>query len=182
MDTSTIIGIVVGVVVVLLLVALISSFAGKRRKQQHKVQAEELRGEAAGRTTHVQDAQLKAQAAEADAQRSRAAAERAEAAAAEARQGADVERAVHEDKVREADRIDPDVDHQADDYRPAPAGSPGHDGQAPVADVNQVPDTRPAAQEPPFDPELDTGRETGRETGPTTGPTTEPPTDGAHRA
>ena len=29
-----------------------------------------------------------------------------------------MERATHEDQIREADRIDPDVDHRSDDYVP----------------------------------------------------------------
>ncbi len=150
MNTSTIIWIIV-IVVVVLLIAALASFASTKRKERQRVQAEELRGEAAGNTASIQDTQLQAEAAEAEAQRMRAEAERAAANAAEARQGADVERAQHEDKVRTADRIDPDVDHTADDYRPAPLGTPEQD-QPPVSDINQAP--------PPADPQ-----------GPGTGPT-----------
>ncbi len=40
------------------------------------------------------------------------------ARADEVRKEADMDRARQEDTLREADRIDPDVDHRADDYSP----------------------------------------------------------------
>ena len=61
---------------------------------------------------------VQAQEAEARAQQARAQAERAEAEAHEARTVHQVEEAEHEDRIREADRIDPQVDHKADDYSP----------------------------------------------------------------
>ena len=61
-----------------------------------------------------------AQEAEARAQQARAQAERAEAEAHEARTVHQVEEAEHEDRIREADRIDPQVDHKADDYERPP--------------------------------------------------------------
>lgn len=202
MDTSTIIWIIVAVVVVLLLLGLFASIAGRKRKEWRREQAEGIRSEAAGKTGAVQDAQLKAQAAEADAQRRRAEAERAEASAAEARQGAEVERAEYEDKVRTADRLDPDVDHKASDYEPQPLGEPGHDGQTPVAEVNEAsgqqpssatapePDGETQAEQPPLDRDYDTRVPADPATPddpPSTDPADplaprEPPADGAHRA
>jgi hypothetical protein len=184
MDTSTIVWIIVAVVVVLLVLALLASVLGKRRKEQARLRAEELRREAVGRAPVVQDAQLQAQQAEAEAQRKRAEAERAEAEAAEARQGADVEHARHEDQIRTADRIDPDVDHKADDYAPRPVGEPGHEGQPPVGEANQAPGreatpptggaTPVRSDQPPVDPDYDTRVPDD--------PQEEPPASPTHRA
>ena len=159
MDTSTIIWIIVIVVIVLILLGLLASMMGKRRKERDRGRAEEIRTEATGRAASAQDSQLQAQQAEAEAERKRIEAERAATQAAEARQGADVERARHEDQIREADRLDPDVDHKAADYEPRPLGESDHqpprDGRAPVSpeeSVNPpVADTNTAAGER-FDP------------------------------
>jgi len=172
MSTSTIIWIIVIVIVVLLALALLASIAGKKRKERDRLRAEELRTEATGKARSVQDSQLQAQEAEADAQRKRAEAERAAAQAADARQGSEVARAEHEDKIRTADRVDPDVDHKADDYEPRPLGEPGHDDQPPVDpdhDTRAADDPRrtdhPSSSDPsdPLAPR-------------------EPPADGTHRA
>ena len=66
----------------------------------------------------MQQEELKAREAELEAERKRLEAERAEAEAERARQGHLQEHAKIEDQVREADRVDPDVDHRSPDYVP----------------------------------------------------------------
>lgn len=173
MDTSTIIWIIVVVVLVLLVVGLLAWVADKKRKERARLHAEELRGEASARTGTVQDSQLRAQEAEAEAERKRIEAQRADAAAAQARQGAQVEQATHEDKIREADRVDPDVDHKSTDYEPrAGVKAPGQADQPPVdPDYDRVPeDPNRADVRPSTDPAADPGA------------LNEPPPDGSHRA
>ncbi len=62
------------------------------------------------------EARVEAKEAEARAERLRLEAEQAQDSAAQARQGYDVEQARVEDRVREADRLDPDVDHRSRTY------------------------------------------------------------------
>jgi hypothetical protein len=92
------------------------------------MQAQQLRTEAAASTRDVTQARVEAQEAEARAERLRLETERAQDHAAQARQGYDVEQARIEDRVREADRLDPDVDHQSRTYddvtQPAPGTGP----------------------------------------------------------
>ena len=89
-----------------------------RKRDRQREQAAGLRQEA---TAHVADhAKSEAAAREkaADAERARAEAERLEAEAAERQRALDVDRARHEDTLREADRLDPDVDTRHPDYTP----------------------------------------------------------------
>ena len=112
---------IVLVVLVALGVALL--LAQNRKRDQQREQAAVLRQEA---TAHVADhAKSEAAAREkaADAERARAEAERLEAEAAERQRALDVDRARHEDTLREADRLDPDVDTKHPDYTPG-AGAP----------------------------------------------------------
>lgn len=134
MDTSEIVWIVVAVLVVLALAALLVAMMRKRRTEKaakDRAHAENLRRQAATHAggieqsqTEAEKAAKKAEHAEARAERARIEAERAKAHADEARQGLDVEQAKYEDRLREADRLDPEVDHRADDYRPGET-SPG---------------------------------------------------------
>ena len=123
MNTEGIILLVVAVVVVLAAVAMLA----RRRKQhdleQRQVQADQLRHQAADQVQDVRGSDLRAKEAEAEATLAQARAERAEQEAAAVNREAAVEQARHEDVVREADRIDPDVDHRSDGYTPT-TGSP----------------------------------------------------------
>jgi uncharacterized protein HemX len=120
MKTSTVIWIVVAVLVVLALAALAVAASRKRKERQvaaQRTQAEQLRTEAA--TVSARDAaqaRVEAKEAEARAERLRLEAQRAQESAAQARQGYDVEQARVEDRIREADRVDPDVDHETRSY------------------------------------------------------------------
>lgn len=119
MDTQEIVILVVAILVALAIIAAVVVMMRKRKHEQHRERADELRTEA---RHHVADdlpeAQVRAQKAEAEAEEARLEAERAEREAAEARTGVAQREAIHEDKVREADRLDPRVDHKSGDYEP----------------------------------------------------------------
>lgn len=110
--------IVIAVVVVLAVVGLLLMAAKKKKQEQRRTQAEQLRTDAHAQSGSLVDSDLQAREAEAEAARARAEAERAERQAAEAGRARDMERASHEDHIRQADRIDPDVDHRSADYVP----------------------------------------------------------------
>lgn len=110
--------IVLIVLAVLLLVGLVWSMARRKQDQQRRTRADELRTEAAGSAQEHRDEEAKARAAEAEAARVRAEADQLEHRAQDQRSTSEVTRARHEDRIREADRLDPDVDHSADDYAP----------------------------------------------------------------
>ena len=110
--------IVIAVVVVLAVVGLLLMAAKKKKQEQRRTQAEELRTDAHAQSASLLDADRQARDAEAEAARARAEAERAEQQAAEAGRARDMEHASHEDHIRQADRIDPDVDHRSADYVP----------------------------------------------------------------
>jgi len=134
MSTGTIILLVVAVVVVLLIVGLVAMMSSRRKAaeaEHNRTRAHEIRHEAAG-TTAVRDSDLEAREAQIEADRSRLEAEQAEARAAQAQEGVQVEDARREDQLREADRIDPDVDQRSDDYAPGTAGAPVAEEPAPT--------------------------------------------------
>lgn len=110
--------IVIAVVVVLAVVGLLVMAANKKKQEQRRAQAGELRTDAHAQSASVLDADRQAREAERQAARAREEAQRAEQQAAEASRARDMERATHEDQIREADRLDPDVDHRSDDYVP----------------------------------------------------------------
>ena len=119
MSTATIVWIVVVVIVVIALAAIIAAVARRKRLESKRTTAQAIRQETA--TSGAEDtarARVEAQEAQARAARARLEAERAEAEAAESHRGAQVEEAKYEDRLREADRVDPDVDHTRDDYQP----------------------------------------------------------------
>ncbi len=109
--------IIVIVVVALVVLALLGWAVWHKKREQGRVRADELRSEAANRHTDVQVQDTRAREAEAEAQRARAQADRLEAQAREERVAHDQVRAEQEDHLREADRLDPDVDHGAAEPR-----------------------------------------------------------------
>ena len=109
--------IIVLVVVVLLLVAAAVALMGRRKRRRLQL-AEQHRAGAREELRDLHQHQAHADEAEQRAAAARAEAERAERAAREARETQQVQAARAEDKVREADRLDPRVDHKADDYQP----------------------------------------------------------------
>lgn len=123
--SDTVIWIIVAAVVVLAVLAvLVLAIRAKQRKdvEHRRADAEELRRKATAAGPDLTEAQLRAQEADAQSQLAAREAERAEQAAEEERQRVAAEEAHREHLVREADRLDPDVDHAADDYRPEADG------------------------------------------------------------
>lgn len=118
MTTEQIIWTVVIAVAVLALIAFI--VAAMRKKSQHtkETRAAELRQEAQQRAAVIPDAQVRAKESEAQAERARLEAERAQERAEAARTEVVQHEATVEEQVRAADRVDPGVNHKADDYRP----------------------------------------------------------------
>ncbi|WP_210439149.1 hypothetical protein [Nocardioides xinjiangensis] len=139
------------IVVVLLVLLAAGALVVRRRNREANIQrADELRQQAASRAqATIAPAQERAAAAEAQAAQARAAAERAEAEAAEARVAAQQVEASHEGQLRAADRLDPRVDHTADDYSPQ---VPGTADQQPAAGQPPLPRRTPGANEMPGKP------------------------------
>ena len=111
-------GVIIIVVVVLVVAALVVALLG-RRKRRHAELAQEHRVEAREELTDLHQQRAVAEAAERRAETLRTEAQQAEAAAREAREAEHAQAARAEDRVREADRLDPSVDHKSDDYAPA---------------------------------------------------------------
>ena len=117
-STGTIVLIIVIVLVALALVGLAAWMSAKKKREQHHAQAENIRHEAVADAGGVQESEVRAREAEARAEQARLQAQRAEEEAARAHQGVSQEQALHEERMREADRLDPKVDHRSDDYTP----------------------------------------------------------------
>jgi FtsZ-interacting cell division protein ZipA len=172
-ETSTIIWIVVAVVVVVVALAALGAMRRRRstKTEAARKQAGALRQEAAGGAAGLQ-------ASQAEAQRARAEADAAAARAREAEQRAGMTEAQVEDRVREADRVDPDVDHRSDEYRPEfPAGT--DDRRDVRGDVEGRP-ADPDATRPPEQPEAHAQERPTTENGTDPRPTTDG--GGSHRA
>ncbi len=153
---------VIVIIVIVLLVAAVAAFLliqrNKRDKDARIARAEELRSQAAARAqTTIAPAQQEAAEAEAKAEEARLHAERAEAEAHEAKVAAQQVEAEHEAQVRDADRLDPRVDHKADDYSPQVPGDVDQQ-PTPPSEANREPETltqpasttqdKPATDEP----------------------------------
>jgi len=104
--------------VIIALIAILGYVLNKKKMEQNRARAEGLRSEAGSTATVIPEAQVRAREAEARAERARLDAQKAEEDAARANQSLSAEQARYEDRVREADRLDPDVDHRARDYQP----------------------------------------------------------------
>jgi FtsZ-interacting cell division protein ZipA len=147
--------VIVIIVVVLVVVAAAAFLVNKRNKDAKIAQAEELRGQAASRAqSTIAPAQQEAAEAERKAEEARLQAERAQAEAQEAQVAAQQVEAEHEAQVRDADRLDPRVDHKADDYAPQVGGTTDQQ-PTPPSEANRAPETAPeqpaAATEPAKD-------------------------------
>ncbi len=124
MDSTALIILVVVVVIALAVVGMVVA-RGTKKREAARAQAEELRSDPVASGAGVHDANLEAQRAAEEAERLRREAEQAEAQARRAEQGVTVEQARQEDQLREADRVDPDVNPKSDDYDPSqPAAGP----------------------------------------------------------
>ena len=116
--TEQIIWTVVIIVAVLALIAFIVSAMRKKSQHTKETRAAELRQEAQQRAAVIPDAQVRAKESEAEAERKRLEAEQAAERAQAARTEVVQHEASVEEQVREADRLDPNVNHKAGDYAP----------------------------------------------------------------
>ncbi|CUR58110.1 hypothetical protein NOCA1130386 [metagenome] len=129
------------IVILVIGLALVVPTIRRKNREANVARAEQLRSEAAtSAQTVLPPAQARAAETEANAEEARAIAERAEAEAEQARLAASQAEAAHEDQIRAADRLDPRVDHKADDYAPQVAGTVDQ-GPTPRAEVNAKPGT-----------------------------------------
>jgi LPXTG-motif cell wall-anchored protein len=110
--------IILVILAILLLAALVWSVARRKKEESARERASELRSEAAGVSMDRPLEEARAREAQAEADRARAQADQLERQAAEQQRSYDLTRAEEEDRSREADREDPDVDNTADDYQP----------------------------------------------------------------
>ena len=118
--------IIILIVLAALLVAALIYTAMKRKKNEvARQRAGELRSEAATSAVAKQEQEARAREAAAEAERARAQADKLDARAQAERTSYDQTRATQEDRLREADRLDPDVDHRAPDYQPGAGSVPG---------------------------------------------------------
>ena len=114
--------IIIILVVVLVLAALAAWLMAQQRKKKQHEHAEHLRHEAQEHAAEIPETQVRAKEAEAQAERARLEAERAEQQARDAQVAATQQQAVHEDRLRTADQVDPRVDTSSDDYAPGTTG------------------------------------------------------------
>ena len=110
--------IIIVLVVVLVLAALAAWLMAQQRKKKQHEHAEHLRHEAQEHAAEIPETQVRAKEAEAQAERARLEAERAEKEARDAQVAATQQQAVHEDRLRTADKVDPRVDTSSDEYTP----------------------------------------------------------------
>ena len=109
---------IIVVVAVLVVAALVAWLLTKQRTKKQHAHAEHLREEAHEHATQIPETQVRAKEAEAEAERARLEAERKAREARDAQVAATQQQAVHEDRLRTADEVDPRVDTSADDYTP----------------------------------------------------------------
>jgi len=117
-----VIWLIVAIVVIALIAALLV-VASRKKKERDRVQAGELREQAAAQATgvqkrqaHAKETEAEAAAARAEADRKQAEAERLGAEAEERRRVANSESKQHEEHLRRADELDPDVNTRSNDY------------------------------------------------------------------
>lgn len=118
--------IIVIILAALAAVALIATALKRKKEQAARERASELRSDAAQTASAKHQEEARAREAEAEAELARAQADKLDARATQERTSYDATRAQQEDVVREADRLDPDVDHRSSKYQPDLNGSPTH--------------------------------------------------------
>lgn len=111
--------VIVLIILVVVLVAGVLWLAARRRQEQvARARADELRSDAAATAAGHAEQEARAREVQAEADRARAQADQLEAQASQEQRAYDMSRAQQEDALREADRVDPEVDHTAPDYQP----------------------------------------------------------------
>ena len=137
-------------VIVLVVLAVAAYVIRQKNRESNIARADDLRTQAATQAqSTLPPAQDRAAEAEAKAEEARIVADRAAAEAEEARVAASQAEAAHEGQVRAADRLDPRVDHKADDYAPQVAGTVDQQPTAP-SEANLAPEqtVEPTAEQP----------------------------------
>ena len=130
---------IIVLVIIAVVIAVAAFLVQRKNREANAARADQLRAQAATQAqATIAPAQERAAAAEAEAEQARAVAAKAEAEAEEARLAAQQIEATHEGQVRAADRVDPRVDHKADDYAPQVAGTADHT-PTPPSEVNAEP-------------------------------------------
>ncbi|WP_165372459.1 hypothetical protein [Nocardioides iriomotensis] len=109
MDTGSVVLIIVVAVVLLAGIVFAVRASGAKKKERDRGRAAELREQAAAQATGVQQREAHAEDASRAAERAREEAERLEAEAADRAAAAERERAEHQETMRAADELDPDV-------------------------------------------------------------------------
>ena len=107
---------IIVIVVVLVAAAVIAWLMTQQRKNKQHAHAEHLRQEAHEHAAAIPQVQDNAKEAEAKAEVARLEAERAAREAHDAKVAATQQEAVHEDRLRTADEVDPRVDTRSDDH------------------------------------------------------------------
>ena len=128
MSTALIIWVIVAVVAVAVLAVVVwlSSRRSGRRAEADRARAAELRREADAHRADLESSQEQARRAATEAEQAEAQAQQARARAVEAERGAALDEAHYEDRLRDADRLDPEADTQVDaGDEPAKAEVPG---------------------------------------------------------
>jgi predicted negative regulator of RcsB-dependent stress response len=115
---------IIVIVVVLVAAAVVTWLMTQQKKNKQHEHAEHLRQEAHEHAAVIPQVQDDAKEAEAKAEVARLEAERAAREAEEARIAATQQEAVHEDRLRTADEIDPRVDSRADDHSTSTGTTP----------------------------------------------------------
>ena len=120
MSTESIIWLVVVAVVVIAIIAAVAAAANKRKKAHNRERAAEIREYATTQATKLEKHEARAReteaaaaASRAEAERKAAEAQRLEAEAAERQHVAAAHRDEHQEQLRRADELDPDVRHPA---------------------------------------------------------------------
>ena len=153
------------IAVVLIAAAVIAWLMTQQRKNKQHEHAEHLRQEAHEHAAVIPQVQDNAKEAEAKAEVARLEAERAAREAEEAKVAATQQEAVHEDRLRTADEVDPRVDTTSDDYTRAPgrrSTRPCAKRTAPTRTPRTDHGRHPPRLSPPTVPPLDTGASAGR--------------------
>ena len=121
--------IILAVVIVVVLLIALAVWRSMQRKK-HAAQAEELRSEARKHAADLGPSRQEAREAQLRAEAAQLAAERAQRDADAASTTLAQQEAVREDRIREADRLDPSVNHKASDYQPVDPDMTGDDTSA----------------------------------------------------
>jgi flagellar biosynthesis/type III secretory pathway M-ring protein FliF/YscJ len=130
MDSGQLLWIIIVIVVALVIVGLVVFFGRKGKLKADRRRAGAMREKAETDELGARESEAKAARAEADAQQAEVDAERLRREAREGQEEARTVREASQERVREADDLDPDVDAGGRRDAQAGEGQPGPDGGA----------------------------------------------------